>query len=141
MPKDLAKKVLSVDGGLIRAVKAATLRDVNAFNASIRTSSKAAAGTDALYKADKGVDAMWHPRDECSSESERPCKRQKVWVQLMDERTHDVFADTSLQLVTLREDDGIIVEVAEAAQALYDEEQPVGKNCLGHVLPSQLTVY
>lgn len=79
------------------------------------------------------------PRDECQAEP--PAKRHKVWVQLMDERTHDVFADTSLQLVTLPDDDDIIVVVAEATHALYDEKHPEGRNYLSHVPPSQLSVY
>ncbi|KAG3109915.1 hypothetical protein PI124_g11101 [Phytophthora idaei] len=59
----------------------------------------------------------------------------------MDERTHDTFATTGVDLVTLTDDAEVLADVAETAHTLYNEKQPEGQNLPAHVLQSQFSLY
>ncbi|KAG2768390.1 hypothetical protein JG687_00009211 [Phytophthora cactorum] len=74
-------------------------------------------------------------------DSESKPKKRQVWVQWMDERTHDTFATTGIDLVTLTDDAEVLADVAETAHTLYNEKQPEGQNLPAHVLQSQLSLY
>ncbi|KAG6964558.1 hypothetical protein JG688_00007631 [Phytophthora aleatoria] len=71
-------------------------------------------------------------------DSESKPKKRQVWVQWMDGRTHDTFATTGVDLVTLTDDAEVLTDVAETAHTLYNEKQPEGQNLPAHVLQSQL---